>query len=93
MGAVRKMVIELPEDAAAEIEERVSLGEYASASDMILAGLDALSLNADEVEHWLRTAVQPSVERSRAEPRHLLSAEEVRAHLQEVHRKAEAGEP
>lgn len=91
MGAVRKMVIELPEDAAAEIEERVSLGEYASASDMILAGLDALKPTDGELDDWIRREAVPVMERLLAHPEEALTMEQVRTRLDALKAQSAAG--
>ena len=41
MPATRRLVLDLPEDTVRDVEARVAAGEFASASDLVAAQLDA----------------------------------------------------
>lgn len=53
--ADRPLTVVLPKDLADDVERRVASGEFASASDVVSAGLRALDAENADVEHWLRT--------------------------------------
>jgi putative addiction module CopG family antidote len=67
------MSITLPLEMAELVKTRVANGDYASESEVIREGLQALQDREDAVEHWLRTEVAATYDahkahRERAQP-------------------------
>lgn len=93
MPAVEKRTVSLPADQARWIDDLVAAGGYASASEVVRAGLRALQERDAAVERWLRDEVAPVADRMQADPRHALSADAVGAALAAHHatRRAKAG--
>lgn len=84
MSAVEKRTISLPLEHAAYVDGLVASGQYASASEVIRAGLRALRERDDAVERWLREEVAPVFDEMKADPSRGLPAQvvfdELRAH-------------
>ena len=59
----------------------VAEGRYASASEVVQAGLEALQGFGVGIEHWLRTEVAPVCDAMRADPSRGIPAEQVFAAL------------
>lgn len=57
MPAVEKRTVSLPEEHAAFIDRMVMSGAYASASEVVRAGLRALQERDAAVERWLNNEV------------------------------------
>jgi antitoxin ParD1/3/4 len=57
MSSVNKRTVELSGDEAHFVDEKVAAGEYASATDVVRAGLSALQDRDLAVERWLRNDV------------------------------------
>ena len=55
MAAPDRRTVTLPAEQSSFIDELVSTGRYASASEVVRAGLHALRERDAAVEHWLRT--------------------------------------
>jgi len=53
------MTITLTSDQAAYVESLVSSGKYASASEVVQAGIDALEDHSHYVKRWMQTDVAP----------------------------------
>ena len=53
-----KRTISLPNEHAAYINQKVDSGEYASASEVVRAGLRALQERDRAVENWLNNQVE-----------------------------------
>jgi len=70
---------------AEALKQRVAAGDYASESEVIRDGLRALFARDEAVEEWLRSEVVSAYDQLRADPSQAISAEEVRAHLAELH--------
>ena len=84
MASITKRTVSLPREHAAFIDELVAKGTYASASEVVRAGLRALRERDAAVERWLAEDVAPAYDRLREDPSRTLSAQsvfdEVRAH-------------
>lgn len=57
MSSIGKRTVELFGEEAAFVDEKVAAGEYASAIDVVRAGLSALQDRDLAVERWLRDDV------------------------------------
>ena len=57
MSQIEKRTISLPSEHAVYIDNKVSSGAYASASEVVRAGLRALQERDEAVERWLREDV------------------------------------
>jgi putative addiction module CopG family antidote len=80
----RTVTVELSEEHARWIDDRVADGDYPDAAAAVREGLDHLRDQADELpgvsaltDHELRDAVQPGLDRLKAGHDHLLTADEV----------------
>lgn len=77
MGAVEKRTISLPSEHAAFIDAKVAAGEYASASEVVRAGLLALQERDAAVERWLREEVAPTYDAMQADASRGIAAADV----------------
>jgi antitoxin ParD1/3/4 len=57
MSATEKRTFSLPAEHAAFIDAKVKSGDYASASEVVRAGLRALQERDEAIERWLREEV------------------------------------
>ncbi len=57
MRSTQQMSITLPNEMAALIKAKVSLGEYANECEVVRNGLRTLLARDRAVEHWLRGSV------------------------------------
>lgn len=84
MTEIEKRTVSLPKEHAAFIDRMVDSGAYASASEVVRAGLRALQERDAAVERWLQEEVAPVYDAMAADPGRALSAEsvfdEIRAH-------------
>lgn len=84
MSTIEKRTVSLPREHAAYIDRLVASGAFASASEVVRAGLRALQERDQAVERWLREEVVPSYDAMKADPARGLSAQavfdDVRAH-------------
>jgi antitoxin ParD1/3/4 len=78
---VEKRTVSLPGPQADYIDALVASGAYASASEVVRAGLRALRERDAAVERWLREKVAPTYDAMKADPARALSGAEVRAAL------------
>ncbi|HEY1935301.1 MAG TPA: type II toxin-antitoxin system ParD family antitoxin [Acetobacteraceae bacterium] len=85
MPAVEKRTISLPPAQAAYIDSLVETGTYASASEVVRAGLRALQERDAAVERWLRDEVAPTYDAMQADPGRGLSADQVSVALAAHH--------
>ncbi len=85
MSAVEKRTVSLTPDQARTIDELVAAGAYASASEVVRAGLRALQERDAAVERWLREEVAPVHDAMTADPGRALSAEAVGQALAAYH--------
>jgi antitoxin ParD1/3/4 len=68
MAKIEKRTVSLPQEHAAFIDQQVASGAYASASEVVRAGLRALQERDAAVERWLREEVAPVYDAMQAEP-------------------------
>lgn len=92
MPAVEKRTISLPPAQAHYIDALVQGGTYASASEVIRAGLRALQERDAVVERWLHDEVLPVYDAMQTDPSRGLTGDQViaamRAHHAEHLKKA-----
>jgi antitoxin ParD1/3/4 len=95
MPAVEKRTISLPPAQARYIDSLVETGTYASASEVVRAGLRALRERDAAVERWLKKDVVPVYDSMLADPARGLSADQVKAAMRAHHadhlKKADRG--
>src|SRR5450759_935453 len=77
MSAAEKRTFSLPADQAIYIDTLVASGAYASASEVVRAGLRALQERDAVVERWLREEVAPVYDSMQSDPGRGLCADEV----------------
>jgi len=77
MSNIEKRTISLPAEHAAFIDAKVASGDYASASEVVRAGLRALQERDAAVERWLREEVAPTYDAFKADPTRGIPAEKV----------------
>ena len=85
MPGIEKRTISLPAAQASYIDALVDGGTYASASEVVRAGLRALQERDAAVARWLHEQVVPVYDAMQADPRRGLSAEQVTAALAAHH--------
>jgi antitoxin ParD1/3/4 len=85
MPAVEKRTVSLPADQARYMDELVAAGGYASASEVVRAGLRALQERDAAVERWLREEVAPVFDAMQADPNRALPADQVGEALRARH--------
>ena len=81
MAHVEKRTISLPPDQASYIDAQVSSGLYASASEVVRAGLRALQERDAVVESWLQAQVGPAYDAMQADPSRAVLGETVLKNL------------
>jgi antitoxin ParD1/3/4 len=87
MAAVEKRTVSLPAEQASYIDAQVATGAYASASEVVRAGLRALQERDAAVERWLREEVAPTYDAMRADPARAVPADRVLQNLRARHAK------
>jgi antitoxin ParD1/3/4 len=85
MPTIEKRTISLPSAQASYIDTLVETGTYASASEVVRAGLRALQERDAAVERWLRNEVIPVYDAMQADPGRGIPAERVKAALHARH--------
>jgi antitoxin ParD1/3/4 len=82
---VQKRTISLPPAQASYIDALVETGTYASASEVVRAGLRALQERDAAVERWLKEEVVPVYDAMQADPGRGIPADQVLAALRAHH--------
>jgi antitoxin ParD1/3/4 len=85
MPVVEKRTISLPPAQAHYIDSLVESGGYASASEVVRAGLRALQERDAVVERWLKQEVVPVYDAMLADPGRGLSADQATAAMRAHH--------
>ena len=80
-----KRTISLPGEQSAYVDGLVASGLYASASEVVRAGLRALQERDHAVEQWLKAEVAPVYDRMLAEPDSGRSVDDVFAAVRRNH--------
>ena len=83
MPQVEKRTISLPSEHAVYIDSKVSSGAYASASEVVRAGLRALQERDEAVERWLLEDVAKAYDEMVVHPERAIPAKEVFAELRD----------
>jgi antitoxin ParD1/3/4 len=68
MSQTEKRTISLPSEHAVYIDSKVTSGAYASASEVVRAGLRALQERDEAIERWLREDVAKVYDKMGADP-------------------------
>jgi antitoxin ParD1/3/4 len=81
MPETRKRSFTLPSEQAQYIDAKVASGAYASASDVVRAGLLALQERDTAIERWLVNEVAPVYDAMKADPSRAIPAKTVFSNL------------
>jgi antitoxin ParD1/3/4 len=81
MSQIEKRTISLPAEHSAYVDHKVASGAYASASEVVRAGLRALQERDDAVERWLREDVAKAYDAMKADSKRGIPAKQVFAKL------------
>jgi len=93
MSTIEKRTFSLPAEHTAFIDEKVASGAYASASEVVRAGLRALQERDAAVERWLREEVAPTYDAVKADPARVRPAKEVFQRMKARHAKRNLERP
>ena len=85
MPASEKRTFSLPAEQAAFIDAQVASGAFATASEVVRAGLRALQERDAAVERWLREEVAPTYDEWKANPEKVVSGDELFEHIRQIH--------
>jgi len=85
MSATAKRTFSLPSEQAAYIDALVDQGAYASASEVVRAGLRALKDRDAAVEKWLHMEVAETFDRMRDDPDRAIPARQAFGDLRARH--------
>jgi antitoxin ParD1/3/4 len=85
MSETAKRTFSLPAKQAKFIDKQVASGAYASASEVVRAGLRALQERDAAVDRWLNEEVAPVYDAMTADPQRALSANKVFAAVRARH--------
>ena len=85
MSSISKRTVSLPEEHAAYIDQMVASGAFASASEVVRAGLRALQEREAAVDRWLREEVAPVYDAMQADPNRGIPASQVFDELRKRH--------
>jgi antitoxin ParD1/3/4 len=85
MSATDRRTVSLPSEHAAYVDARVADGTYASASEVVRAGLRALQERDSIMERWLREDVARTFDAALAHPDCLRPLDDVMHRLRARH--------
>jgi antitoxin ParD1/3/4 len=85
VSTIEKRTFSLPAEHVDFIDAKVSSGAYASASEVVRAGLRALQERDAAVDRWLVAEVGPAYDAIKTDPTRGISAESVFAELRAHH--------
>jgi putative addiction module CopG family antidote len=90
---MREVIVTLPDEIAEMVRRKVDSGQYANASEVVLDALQAMEddlepMDRPQTENWLRSEVVPTYDAIEADPSQVLTIDEVRASLAELHEQA-----
>lgn len=85
MSNIEKRTISLPAEHSAYVDKLVGSGLYASASEVIRAGLRALQERDAAVEKWLHDEVAATYDAMKADPLRGLPTNEVFGEIRALH--------
>lgn len=85
MPNISKRTVSLPEEHSAYIDQMVASGAFASASEVVRAGLRALQEREAAVDRWLRDEVAPVYDAMQADPDRGIPASQVFNELRARH--------
>jgi antitoxin ParD1/3/4 len=85
MTAVTKRTVSLPPEQSDYVDDLVASGTFASASEVVRAGLRALQERDAAVERWLREDVAAAYDAIQADPSRGVPAEDVFAAIRARH--------
>lgn len=85
MTTVSKRTVSLPAEQSRYIDELVATGAYASASEVVRAGVRALQERDSAVERWLREDVAPVYDAMLDDPDRAIAAKDVLASIRAHH--------
>lgn len=85
MAVVNKRTVSLPAEQSRYIDDLVAAGTYASASEVVRAGVRALQERDAAVERWLREDVAPIYDAMLDDPNRAVDAAEVFASIRAHH--------
>lgn len=88
MAHSEKRTFSLPPEHAAFIDEQVASGSYASASEVVRAGLRALQERDAAVERWLHEEVAPAFDATLADPGRAQTLDDVFGAIRARHARA-----
>lgn len=87
MSAVQKRTVSLPIEHSDYIDSQIASGSYASASEVIRAGLRALQERDAAIQRWLEREVAPAYDAIMADPSRGIPVEEAFAELRRKKQK------
>lgn len=90
MGATRKVVLDLPEEDAALLDELVAEGVYASPTAYVSATLLAQRLEDTELDRWIEEVGIARWEKIKRDPSQLLTPAEFDREMEEHRRNRRA---
>lgn len=87
MDVTEKRTFSLAPEQVSYIDKLVDAGTYASANDVIDAGLKALRERDADLDQWLREEVLPVMEAMDADPSRAIPADQVFDEIRALHAK------
>ena len=85
MPAIEKRTFSLPVEQTAFIDAQVQSGAFATASEVVRAGLRALQERDAAVERWLREEVAATYDDLQAHPEKVISGEQLLENIRKIH--------